>query len=214
MAITRCWRAERHRTDLRVVLVTSLVLVATMVAVTGAPHPAGATYGCQISGYGCAIGGYDASTMNDNWATKYYGPSSRGGIGNPPHNCTLYAAWMLAHNGLVDPGHTWGYASQWGQTLAAATNSTPATGSIAWFRGPGMGHVAYVAQVDWSNNTVFLVSDNYNGGSGGYTSSGWMTFSQVSGFIHLSDVAAVGATGVARPTPTSLKPSLTSLRFE
>ena len=209
MAITRCWRAERRRTGLRAVLVAPLVLVSMMVAVTGAALPAGATYRCQSVDYSCAIGGYSASTMNNNWATKYYGPLTTGGIGSPPHNCTLYAAWMLAHNGLADPGRTWGYASQWGLTLAAATNSLPATGSIAWFRGPGFGHVAYVAQVNWSNGTVFLVSDNYNGGSGGYTSNGWTAFSQVSGFIHLHDVAA----GMDLPTPASLKRSQNAPHF-
>jgi surface antigen len=97
---------------------------------------------------------------------------------------------MLAHNGLPDPGRTWGYADQWGVTLSAETNHTPAVGAIAWYDGPGMGHVAYVARVNWSNRTVFLVSDNYAPASAGYTSSTWAPFTEATGYIHLRDLAA------------------------
>ena len=65
------------------------------------------------AGYACTIDGYNATTMNNGWAARYYGSDTKGGIGTPPHNCTLFAAWMLAHNGLPDPGRTWGYANQW-----------------------------------------------------------------------------------------------------
>ena len=92
-------------------------------------------YACKSAGYSCVIDGYNATTMNNNWAAQFYGADTKGGIGTPPHNCTLYAAWMLAHNGLPNPGHTWGYADQWGRTLAAQTNHTPAVGSIAWYEG-------------------------------------------------------------------------------
>lgn len=149
---------------------------------------AGASPGCRSSGYACTIDGYNATTMNDGWAARYYGSDTRGGIGSPPHNCTLFAAWMLAHNGLPDPGRAWGYANQWGLTLAADTNHTPAVGSIAWYDGPGMGHVAYVDQVNWTNRTVFLISDNYAGGRAGYTSSEWAPFTEPTGYIHLRDL--------------------------
>ncbi len=142
------------------------------------------TSGCTDSGYSCVEGGYTASTMNGNWATKYYGAGGGLDIGNPPHNCTLYAAWMLAHNGMADPGRSWGNASDWGSTLASVKNATPAIGSIAWY---GFGHVAYVAKIDWSNNTVFLESDNYIGGNGGYTSNGWVPISGPSGYLHIHD---------------------------
>ena len=108
--------------------------------------------------------------MTDNWAARYYGQDTKGGIGTPPHNCTLFAAWMLARNGLPDPGHSWGYGDQWGVTLAADTTTrrpwAPSPGTTA----ASMGHVAYVARVNWSNRTVFLVSDNYAPDSAGYTS--------------------------------------------
>jgi surface antigen len=110
---------------------------------------------------------------------------------------------MLAHNGLPDPGHPWGYADQWGITLAAETNQTPAVGAIAWYDGPGMGHVAYVARVNWSNRTVFLVSDNYAGGSAGYTSSEWAPFTEPTGYIHLRDFPAPLPLAARRIRPVS-----------
>lgn len=170
---------------MRLTLVASFVLGAFAVE----SNTAGASSGCKSSGYVCTIDGYSATTMNANWAAKYYGSDTKGGIGTPPHNCTLFAAWMLAHNGLSDPGHSWGYANQWGLTLASDTNDVPAIGAIAWYDGPGMGHVAYVAHVNWTNRTVFLVSDNYADDSQGYTSSTWAPFSQPTGYIHLRDLA-------------------------
>jgi hypothetical protein len=53
-----------------------------------------------------------------------------------------------------------------------------------------MGHVAYVARVNWSNHTVFLVSDNYAVASAGYTSNEWAPFTDPTGYIHLRDAAA------------------------
>jgi surface antigen len=141
--------------------------------------------------------------MTDSWAARYYGSDTKDGIGTPPHNCTLFAAWMLAHNGLPDPGHAWGYADQWGVTLASETNQTPALGAIAWYDGPGMGHVAYVARVNWSNRTVFLVSDNYAGGSDGYTSSEWAPFTDPTGYIHLRDLTVPLPLAARRIRPIS-----------
>jgi surface antigen len=161
-----------------------LLLVVTPASV------ASASLGCKSVGYACTIDGYNATSMTDNWAARYYGQDTKGGIGTPPHNCTLFAAWMLAHNGLPDPGHSWGYGDQWGVTLAADTNHTPAVGSIAWYDGGSMGHVAYVARVNWSNRTVFLVSDNYAPGSAGYTSSEWAPFTEPTGYIHLRDLTS------------------------
>jgi len=131
-----------------VVTLLRLALAATFVLtlfVTQSSTASAAT-ACKSSGYACTLDGYNATTMNDSWAAKYYGSDTKDGIGTPPHNCTLFAAWMLAHNGLPDPGHPWGYADQWGLTLASETNQTPAVGAIAWYDGPGMGHVAYVAR--------------------------------------------------------------------
>jgi surface antigen len=181
-------------TLLRIGLATTFVL-ALAVTQCGA---ASASSGCKSTGYACTIDGYNATTMTNSWAAKYYGSDTKGGIGTPPHNCTLFAAWMLAHNGLPDPGRAWGYADQWGVTLAGDTNQTPAVGSIAWYDGPGMGHVAYVARVNWLNHTVFLVSDNYAVNSAGYTSNEWAPFNQPTGYIHLRDLSAPLAMAVRR----------------
>jgi len=166
----------------------SIAVVLSVLVAGPTPRAGASLYTCKSPGYSCVIGGYNATTMSRYWADKYYGADTKGGIGTPPHNCTLYAAWMLARNGLPDPGRSWGYADQWGVVLAAHTNATPAIGSIAWFAGGAMGHVAYVAQINWTNHTVFLVADNYSGGVNGYTSSGWVATSSVSGFIHLRDL--------------------------
>jgi surface antigen len=188
MAITERLRTRPLRvafpfTLLRLGLVAAFILTLTVTQSSAAS----ASSGCKSHGYACTIDGYNPTTMNNSWAARYYGSDTKGGIGTPPHNCTMFAAWMLAHNGLPDPGRTWGYANQWGFTLAAETNHTPAVGAIAWYDGPGMGHVAYVAHVNWLNHTVFLVSDNYAGGSAGYTSSTWAPFTQATGYIHLRD---------------------------
>jgi surface antigen len=191
MAITERLRTQAPRAAAASAVVR-LALAASFALTFFVTHAgaASASTGCRSSGYACTIDGYDARSMNNSWAAKYYGSDTRGGIGTPPHNCTLFAAWMLAHNGLPDPGRTWGYANQWGFTLSGETNHTPAVGAIAWYDGPGMGHVAYVARVNWSNHTVFLVSDNYAAGSLGYTSSTWAAFGVPSGYIHLRDLSA------------------------
>ena len=174
-------------------VVVLLALMSLCLVVIGARSAsASLSSGCLSSGYDCVEGGYNATTMNNNWATSYYGDAAAGGIGTPPHNCTLYAAWVLAQNGLADPKVSWGNAKDWGRSLASVTNSTPAVGSIAWYdagrSGVGsFGHVAYVAQVNSANGTVFLESDNYIGGSAGYTSNGWVAASDPSGYIHLKD---------------------------
>jgi surface antigen len=191
LAITERLRSRTPRVGsgtaaLRVALAATFILA---LALTDS-GVAAASAGCKSTGYSCTIDGYNATTMNNSWAARYYGSDTKGGIGTPPHNCTLFAAWMLAHNGLPDPGRAWGYADQWGITLAADTNHTPAIGSIAWYDGPGMGHVAYVARVNWSNHTVFLVSDNYAADSAGYTSNAWVAFSVPTGYIHLRDLSA------------------------
>ena len=184
---------SRSRTSLVTPLFSALRLgmaaVFVLVLVVIQSSAATSATGCKSSGYACTIDGYNATTMTKNWAARYYGSDTKGGIGSPPHNCTLFAAWMLAHNGLPDPGHSWGYGNQWGLALAADLNRTPAVGSIAWYAGPGMGHVAYVARVNWSNHTVFLVSDDYAGGSRGYTSNEWAPFATPTGYIHLRDLA-------------------------
>jgi len=199
MVITHGLRAPRVRITRLAFVVTSLF--ALLISLDVATAHAASYYACKSAGYSCVLDGYNATTMNNNWAAQYYGADTKGGIGTPPHNCTLYAAWMLAHNGLANPGHSWGYADQWGRTLAAQTNHTPAVGSIAWYEGGAMGHVAYVAQVNWANGSVFLVSDNYAGGVHGYTSNGWVPINQPTGYIHVRDQPNVSALAQKRRLP-------------
>ncbi|MGH9021049.1 MAG: CHAP domain-containing protein [Acidimicrobiales bacterium] len=168
-----------------------------------APVPAGA---CTSSAYACTIDGYSALTMNDNWATQYYGPGAVN-LGSPPHNCTLFAAWMLARHGLADPGRTWGNAGQWGYTLARYTNHTPRVGAIAWYApwrlANSDGHVAYVERVDAHTGSVFLVSDNWGGAEHGSTTSGWTAAAAPSGYIHLRDVTHAPTVPRRPPTTTT-----------
>lgn len=167
-------------------LALAIGLPACAGANGAAPVPAST---CFSHAYSCTIDGYDARTMSDNWAAKYYGPEALRGLGEPPHNCTLFVAWMLARHGLADPGRSWGDAYQWGRALARFVSKTPTVGSIAWYAlgrlGAGTGHVAWVARVNRGAREVFLVSDNYGGTENGSTSSGWTSFSAPSGYIHL-----------------------------
>jgi surface antigen len=190
LAITERLRTRACRVTPLAALRLGLASAFVILLVATPASEASASYACKSSAYACTIDGYSASTMTDNWAARYYGSDTKGGIGSPPHNCTLFAAWMLARNGLADPGRSWGYGDQWGVTLAADTNHTPAVGAIAWYDGGPMGHVAYVMRVNWSNHTVFLVSDNYGGARGGYTSNAWEPFTEPTGYIHLRDLAA------------------------
>ncbi len=174
---------------MRLTVVATQLIATILWATVALGDYASAATPCKSSLYLCTIDGYGSTTISNSWAARYYGATTKGGIGTPPHNCTLFAAWMLARNGLPDPGRSWGYADQWGQTLAAETNATPAVGAIAWYAAGAMGHVGYVAHVNWTNHTVFIVSDNYGGGVAGYTSSAWVPVASVSGFIHLRDLA-------------------------
>jgi surface antigen len=204
MATTEQYRTRASvATALSALLRLGLVVAFVLTAFVVKSNFASASTGCKSSGYACTIDGYDATTMTNGWAARYYGSDTKDGIGTPPHNCTLFAAWMLARNGLPDPGRAWGYADQWGLTLASDTNVTPAVGAIAWYDGPGMGHVAYVARINWSNRTVFLVSDNYAGGSAGYTSSAWAPFTEPTGYIHLRDLPAPLPMAARRIRPVS-----------
>ena len=170
---TRRWsRLTIHR--LVVVAVIIMPLVGASVSFSISPASASAT-DCLSYGYACTPG-YDGSNASGTWAWKYYGGSYAMNA-NGYHNCTLYAAWRLAENGLADPGD-WGNAAQWAGHLGGG-NHTPAVGSIAWWGsevGGGYGHVAYVDQVNGTQ--VHIMADNYVGANGnGYTDSGWIAAS-------------------------------------
>ena len=69
-----------------------------------------------VHNYTCAGGGYNATTMQspqDYWAwADYGGPKNVSYYGTDPHNCTLYAAYRLEQNGVLDP-HWTANATDW-----------------------------------------------------------------------------------------------------
>ena len=86
------------------------------------------------------------------------------------NNCTTYAAFRLAQNGVPDPGG-WGNATDWADRAAAqgfTVDDDPAVGSIAQWTtagkfAPEWGHVAYVERV--TPNRIDLSDSNFHGGS-------------------------------------------------
>ena len=123
---------------------------------------------CSSGGFACTGAGYGAGSTNT-WAEAQYGGHwTTGG-----HNCTRYAAFRLAANGLGDPGTSWGDAGDWagsvrGQYGPSAVTSVAAVGSIAqWNPGEGgkggSGHVAYVEEV--TADGIIISEDNYGGGT-------------------------------------------------
>ncbi|MFC8529814.1 CHAP domain-containing protein [Nocardia sp. NPDC057227] len=88
------------------------------------------------------------------------------------HNCTNYAAFRLAQNGVANPGNL-GHAKDWDNNAGSSpVNNTPAKGSIAvWeaYSTPALefGHVAYVDTVTGSGQSLRIETseDNFNGTS-------------------------------------------------
>ena len=182
----------------------SLMAAAFFVLIGLLPaSPAQATPGfigdhCSSLAYACVQGGYEATaaTTGDGWAWKYYGQGATD-ITTPsgPHNCTLYAAWRLEQAGMPDPGHAWGDAVSWGDSLGFDHN--PAVGSIAWWQSGD--HVAYVEQVSADKTQVFVRADNYwTPAPGGYTDSGWVSVNGPTGFLHPWDNDGATATAGRR----------------
>ena len=185
-------RVSRVRT--RVAAVAALgLMMAGGVATAGQAE----TVNCSRSDFGC-VSGYTASSTGT-WTEKYYGAP----WGNNGHNCTRYAGFRLAQNGLGDPGITFGNAKDWARTVtskygAQVVNTTPTVGSIAhWDAGEGkgaLGHVAYVEQV-FADGSFVITEDNL----GGTTRN--VTYAKGEGpkrFLHLADVPAF----TTAPTPT------------
>ena len=160
--------------------------------------------------YACTQGGYSAAAAESSgWPWSEYGGGNASYNTYGPHNCTLYAAFRLADNGLGDPGAL-GNAAQWASDAAAkgfAVDQTPAVGSIAQWNagGGGDGHVAYVESVDPGGTGITITEDNYVPASaanfpGGYTAEVHITAGSSvwpANFIHFNDQ------GVGGPPPTA-----------
>lgn len=176
------WSARRVRTRAAAVAALALMLTAGVASASQAE-----TVNCSRTDFGC-VSGYTASSTNT-WTEKYYGEP----WGNNGHNCTRYAGFRLATNGLADPGGSFGNAMDWARSVASkygsqAVNTTPTVGSIAhWDAGEGkgsLGHVAYVEEV-FADGSFVVTEDNLGG------TTRRVTYSAGEGpkrFLHLADV--------------------------
>ncbi len=167
-------------------LAIALALLPLFFAGVGAlaQNPAGAntTYLCKSADYRCTVGGYSATTVkNSGWAWRFYGGTWPSYNVYGPHNCTLYAAFRLEHEGVTLNWHANG--SDWARVGAAngvKVNTTPAVGAIAQW---DAGHVAFVEAI--TPRGVVITDDNY---SGSYTTKQLLTKSGnwPSHFLHFS----------------------------
>lgn len=112
-----------------------------------------------------ASGGKPARGGANSWWTKYGGTNASY---NPagPHNCTLYAAFRLAENGLTTPPGWAGDADEWAELAYRAgdkVDQVPAVGAIAQWNGGQYGHVAYVEAVTPAG--IIITDDNYYTGT-------------------------------------------------
>ena len=100
------------------------------LGLTAGTLPASASVTTLCKGYtacakaGMGNGGYSSSSRTM-WWRMYSG-----------HNCTNYAAYRMVHSGLPNtrPWTGSGNATNWGAAMSRITNSTPAVGSVAWWR--------------------------------------------------------------------------------
>jgi surface antigen len=145
-------------------------------------------------GYRCTTGGYRAQSTGW-WGTKYgAGWAAINSYGY--HNCTLYAAYRVAQNGVEDPGWN-GNASTWGSQAfdhGVRVDQSPGVGSIAQWNGGFYGHVAYVESI--GPEYIEVTDDNYIDANTGWTdrwrvartSPAWPD-----NFIHFNDVSSGGS---------------------
>jgi len=174
-----------------VALLTSVLAAATIAPAQAGTMPGAGSPGvtglCVSGDYSCAGGGY---TGSEPWG-YYTAYGSRDAAGRL-HNCTTYAAFRLAQNGVPKP--TWyGNADEWDDKARAAgvrVDGIAAAGAIAQWNGPAgsAGHVAYVESVDAEG--IVTTDDNYSSQvTTRYrilrTSPSWPD-----SFIHLKDVVA------------------------
>lgn len=109
--------------------------------------------------YGCTTGGYAGQSTG--WSGARYGAGYASSNSYGYHNCTLYAAYRLATNGLADPGWA-ANATDWDTSAAAhgvLVDQNPALGSIAQWNGGSAGHVAYVEVV--TSTYIEVTDDNF-----------------------------------------------------
>ena len=114
---------------------------------------------CADPGYSCTTAGY--AGQNTGWWGAKYGAGWASSNAFGLHNCTLYAAYRIAQNGVGNPGWS-DNANGWARKAAAAgtmVNQNPAVGTVAQWNGGSAGHVAYVEVVTASY--IEITDDNY-----------------------------------------------------
>ena len=181
---------------------STFLLATAFVAVQPAAEASASwgTYLCNQPSYACATGGYDG---HDPWGYWHY--SSYNSYG--PHNCTAYAAFKEAANGVPNPGNL-GDATTWATNArkkGIPVNGTPAVGAIAQFNS---GHVAYVEEV--GSGYIITTDDSYhyeNSNYGNNTTKQKRTPSQgwPDNFIHFKDLSGGG--GGSAPPPVGFFPT-------
>ena len=146
---------------LGILLSAGVVLAVAPTASAGTPYPgaSGVTQQCVASDYSCTNGGYQGSEPWGYYTT--YGSIDAAGR---RHNCTTYAAFRLAQNGVPKPSWS-ANAINWASKASATgvpVNHTPAVGAIAQWTsgGGGFGHVAYVESVD--SGGIVITDDNFS----------------------------------------------------
>ncbi len=180
---------------------SAVVVVALAATVATSSASSADSVSCTSASWSCAGAGYSANAST--WAETYFGwtaSTTLGWTGFDGHNCTRYAAYRLAKNGLADPGFSYGMAYEW-DNKAGSANTTPAVGAIAQWEAASWnyysGHVAYVEAV--SSTSITITEDSWGGGTQtriiSVGSSVWPNH-----FIHKKDVAATKAFTTA-PAP-------------
>ena len=109
--------------------------------------------------------------------------------------CTSFVAWCLnSRNGIpFDNGYggvLWGNADNWddaARTIGIAVDDEPAVGAVAFWQGPGVGHVAWVTSV--ADGQVWV--EEYNIRSDGAYHLRCVDEDPPDGYIHVQDVVPV-----------------------
>jgi surface antigen len=188
-------RVRLGRVTTAAVMVIAIALAVVAMVGVRAAHAAvlwswtPSPFSCNANNNSCVAGtGFDPTV-------SYWGQAT-----NPKGNCTNYAAYRLSNNGATKLTGS-GNAITWkdrviAQFGAAAVNTTPTVGSIAWWGGSSYpdGHVAYVEAVQ--GNTIHLTDSSYNmGSSRRILTSGQAGYPHY--FLHIKDApsASTGTRG-------------------
>ena len=106
--------------------------------------------------------------------------------------CTSFVAWCLnSRNGVAfDNGYggtLWGNADNWdnaARSLGLTVDDVPAVGAVAFWEGPGAGHVAWVSSV--KDGQIWV--EEYNRNSDGAYHFRCVDENPPDGYIHFQDI--------------------------